>query len=44
MAVNELHDVIKKQPHIIQYPNISDCIFIKVNSTLLKNYKNLIQL
>ena len=44
MAANELHNVIKKQPHIIQYPDISDCIFIKVNSTLLKKYKHLIQL
>ena len=42
--VNELHDWIEKHPHIIQYQNISDPLFVKINYTLVKKQKNLLQI
>ena len=43
-VVNELHDWIEKQPHLIQSTNVSYSIFVKVNGTLLKKRKHLIQI
>ena len=34
--VSELHDWVEKQPHVFQYPNVSDSIFVKVNGIILK--------
>ena len=33
-----------KHPHVIQYPNISNSIFVKFNGTLLKKQKHLLQI
>ena len=41
---NELHGWKEKNPHVIQYPNISDSIFYKVNGSLLKKNNHLIQI
>ena len=38
--VNDLHDWMDKHPHIIQCPHLSEYIFVKVNVTLVKKYKN----
>ena len=42
--VNRLHDWIEKHTHVIQYPNIWDSIFVKVNGTLVKEQKDLLQI
>ena len=42
--VNELHYWIEKQPHEIQYPNISDSLFVKINGNLVKKQKYLLQI
>ena len=41
---NELLELIEKQPHIIQFQNVSDSIFVKVNDTLVKENNHLIQI
>ena len=40
---NELHYCIKKHPHVIPYPNVSDLIHIKVNGNMLNKKKDLLQ-
>ena len=42
--VNELHDWIDKQTHLIKLPKVSDSLFIKINVTLVKKQKNTIQI
>ena len=42
--VNELHDWIDKLPHVIQPPNVSDSLFVKINVTLVKEQKQLLQI
>ena len=42
--VNELHDWIENQPHVIQYPNVPDSLFVKINGNLLKKQKYLLQI
>ena len=42
--VNELHYWIEKHPHVIQYSNVSDSLFVKINGTLVKKHKQLLQI
>ena len=42
--VNELHDWIEKQPHVIKYPNEPYSKIFKFNDTLLKKHKHLLQI
>ena len=42
--VNELHDYIEKDPHIIQSPNVSDSLFVKINGTLVDKHKQILQI
>ena len=41
---NALNNWIEKQPHLIQPPNVTDSIFVKVNGTIVKKQKRLIQI
>ena len=42
--VNSLHDWVETSPNVIQYTNVSDSIFFKINGTLVKKQKHLIQI
>ena len=42
--VNELQYWMEKHPHVIKYHNVADTKFVKVNGTLLKKEKHLIQI
>ena len=33
--VNELYAWIKNHPHVINYPNVKDSFFVKINGTIL---------
>ena len=39
-----LHYWMDKHPCVIQYPNVSYLIFVKINLTLVKKQKNLLQM
>ena len=41
--VNELHNCIEKHPDLIQSPNVSDSLFVKINGTHVNKWKHLIQ-
>ena len=43
-TVNELYDWIDKYPHVIQSLNVSDSSFVKINVTIIKKQKNLLQI
>ena len=42
--VNELHYWIENHPHVIHLPNVSDSLLIKINGTLVKKKKYLLQI
>ena len=42
--VNELNDWIEKYPNVIQPPNESDSLSIKINGTIVKKQKQLLQI
>ena len=42
--VNELHDWIENHPNIVHSHNVSDSLFVKINGTLVKKRKRLLQI
>ena len=42
--VNALHDWIEKHPYVIQSKKISDSLFVKINGTLVKKQKHMLQI
>ena len=40
--VNTLHECIEKNPHVIQYQNVSYSLFVKINGTIVKKQKHLV--
>ena len=43
ILVNGLHEWMEKHPNVIQFPNISYSLFVKINGTLVKKQKHIIQ-
>ena len=43
-VIHELHAWIKNHPHIIHFPNAKDSYFVKINSTMVKKQKHLLQI
>ena len=41
---NELHDWIGEKTRVIQPPNVSDSLFVKLSGTILKKQKHLLQI
>ena len=42
--VYELHAWIENHPHVIQSPNVSDSLFVKINGALLEKHNHLLQI
>ena len=42
--VNELHDWIENHPNAINPPNTSDSLFVKINGTIVRKQKHIIQI
>ena len=42
--INELHACIKNHPPVINSTNVKDSVFVKINVTLVKKQKNLLQI
>ena len=40
----QLHEWIEKQPHVIQLPNVSDSLFVKINGAIVKKQKHILQI
>ena len=40
----ELDDWVENHPHVIHSPNVSDSLFVKINGTLIKKQKRLLQM
>ena len=43
-AVNELHAWVENHPHVIHSPNVKDSFFVKINDTIVKKQKYILQI
>ena len=41
--VNELYSCIENHPHVIHPANVKDSLFVKINCTIVKKQKHLLQ-